>query len=340
MTDSVLISVFVCVLVMLHVGVTFPNQYSWVRVVMAIIGGSLLAALFAPHYMALVTLGLAGVLWLLPLLAGLRASNADGRGTTTRALFWRRVQWFLHPSEAMSHLVRIAEARTLSPRGAMLERLAQIEATARSDLKPSVRLVSADESDDWLAFLAAARDPANGRTELEIRALGELGRTEEMLIVYRVAARRLDQDSFANEKLFAAALSGRPDLVALLFTRWPNIFDAQSRDYWTARATLIADPTHSEARTTLEGLAANAGDEQVRRRAAVVLTRPTIVLQTPQPESLADLEQTLQPRPALPPTNWTELFIVWGLLSATLLVLLPSLGYWSRLTAYLDGLWR
>src|SRR5262249_37519523 len=145
----------------------------------------------------------------------------------------------------------------------------------------------------------------------EIRALGELGRLEEMVQTYRGAERWLVPSKRHECLLFVCAFTGRLGCVEHLLGRALRILGDELKAYWIAVTRLRRDRQDSAARTTLQGWVANGLDARVRRSAARELERaeqagPPLPPLTPETERLIDAlgEGRGQRRPPLLRWNW------------------------------------
>jgi hypothetical protein len=96
--------------------------------------------------------------------------------------------------------------------------------------------------DNWMSVLAQVRSAGDAKAmvRLEIRALGELGRIEEMAMIYAIAV----AESVVNFsdvffcRLFVLAFTGRVESVRSLLSRQLRSLRSERKAYWT----FIASP--------------------------------------------------------------------------------------------------
>ncbi len=161
----------------------------------------------------------------------------------------------LHPSPAMTFnaaVMRALAAADTRTSVAMLEALhdkatpvqaAQLDATA-------ARL-----NGDWTRVLEIARDPARDARalkELEIRALGELGRTDEMIAVYEASKAYMAPASLRNAQMFVLAFAGRPDAIAMIRSDRHTKLHPEFIAFWEAVSVFNAPGRRGEGRAMLE----------------------------------------------------------------------------------------
>jgi hypothetical protein len=111
---------------------------------------------------------------------------------------------------------------------------------------------------------------------LEIRALGEFGRVEEMAMTYAIAVAesRLASNDLLFCKLYVLAFTGRIDAVQSLLTSQLRSLSSERKAYWTFIACQAAGKHDEEARSRLEAAADTADDETFRRAARRHLGAP------------------------------------------------------------------
>jgi hypothetical protein len=158
----------------------------------------------------------------------------------------------------------------------------------------------AADRDDWEGVLGELRSSGN-RTDLkwlEIRALGELGRLEEMLRTYASAEPILTTNDLRLCRLYVLAHSGRADSVRLLLSTQLRFVRARNKAYWIFIANTAAGGCGEEARLALAAYVGPDADETFRRIAQRHLdAAPTLCGATLSAESrgtIAAIETTLQ----------------------------------------------
>jgi hypothetical protein len=145
--------------------------------------------------------------------------------------------------------------------------LAQIEATGSRSQKALARLMLAHERRDWESVLNLSRAGTVNASEAkprEIRALGELGRLDEMVQIYGRAGPLLPQ---ARQEcaLFVLVFTGRVEGVQQLLNGSLSGVDYDSKTYWLAVARLRRDHNDEIARAMLGILRQTATKDRLRR---------------------------------------------------------------------------
>jgi hypothetical protein len=122
---------------------------------------------------------------------------------------------------------------------------------------------------------------AKPMTCLEIGALGELGRVEEMAMTYAIAVAesRLEREDFLWCRLFVLAFTGHVDGVQSLLSHQLRSLSSERKTYWTFIACQAAGTHDEEARRRLEAAADAANDETFRRAARRHLGAPLMAEQ-------------------------------------------------------------
>src|SRR5215831_638281 len=100
-----------------------------------------------------------------------------------------------------------------------------------------------------------AMSPLPTPSHARIRALGELGRLDEMVQIYQKAARQLPLGSRRECMLFVLAFTGRVERVQPLLDRPSFAIDDDSKTYWMGVARLRRDIHDEAARSMLRRLA-------------------------------------------------------------------------------------
>ena len=193
-----------------------------------------------------------GVLVLAPSLLQKEVARRITRDDHVNAKRFARVLAVLHPADGfreqpqfLSALGDIAAGRHAEAESA-LHRLSEDahESTRRLALLQLLRL-----REDWEGMLRLTgdraetiqRDPRLGL--LQIRALGETGRFEEMFASYdalQPILERLSVHSVQTARLFVLAFSGRSEAVETLFQGGLAGYSARTASYWRALAARAA----------------------------------------------------------------------------------------------------
>ena len=231
--------------------------------------GVIVAAVFVPLVVAPVTLGR---------LAQRAILGNDMR----RAARYMQAAAVVHPSAGTRFSARLITAQVpdaLADKVAALRHLAPTVTPAQQVLvQATIRRVAAD----WHGLLDDLhKRPARGDhgadiavKPLEIRALGETERIDEMVRVYDAAKPSLNAADLADCQLFVLAFCGRlAEVQTLLAQRFKGEANDMSA-YWTAIAARGAGSSDPDWRRLLGALAQSAASATTRRQAERLLATP------------------------------------------------------------------
>ena len=174
-----------------------------------------------------------------------------------------------HPVAANRFSARLLTALTLD--GAAGESaLAALADSVSPEHRPLVDVCRAAAQDDWGRVLVYSRqsDAANELLKpYEIRALGEIGRLNEMVAVFAHARAILSGHNLVISKLFVLVFSGRNAAVDRLFEGPLSGMVDEAKFYWRAVATLCSGGDVELGRRTLATLADTAAQPKMRTAA-------------------------------------------------------------------------
>ena len=205
-----------------------------------------------------------------------RARLAAQRRQWKRAARFHWWAYLLHPTPWTRFGLILRRALSDDRPGAYLAALTQIEATGSRNQKALSRLMRAQEERDWEGLLMLSRTGEVGLSEAkphEIRALGELGRLDEMVQIYQNAAKWLHFHSRKECMLLMFAFTGRVERVQQLVDRPLYATDDASKTYWLAVARLRRDRNDVAARSMLTKASEMAAPGRVRQGVAQQLQR-------------------------------------------------------------------
>lgn len=241
-----------------------------------------------PDWSWLVTGGAFGLLIAAPWWLAAVSYRQGDAGDWPRAAAWWRLATFLHPSRTMRLYAAVLRARTCKSLDAELAAYASLKRNATAGEAAVIDCSAAAVRDDWASVLGLARG-VPGWTMYEIRALGELGRVEEMIAVFAAMQpkpRRRDLDQIW---LTVLAFAGRVDAVRVLLRGKLRFVRPEKAAYWSfiaADAAGVAD----ESRRALAEHARESDDEAFRRAAQRHLAAPP-ARQTLSPAATAAIAQ-------------------------------------------------
>jgi len=172
--------------------------------------------------------------------------------------------------------LRLRRARSVDGPAGYEAALRRIEAAGSARQKAFARLMLAQERRDWDGLLVLARaqdvDYAEAKPR-EVRALGELGRLDEMVQTYAAAENWLLAHLCQECRLFVFAFMGRTGAVQQVLDGPLSSLDDDAKAYWIAVARLGVDRHDRDGRATLLRLAETGASDGVRRSAGQHLRR-------------------------------------------------------------------
>jgi len=248
-----------------------PGRHSWIAVHSGVLAIGFTSMPLLPQWCGLITASTYVLLVLTPnVLSGL-ASRRFRAGHLRAAASYARLLPLFHPSRHTRFYSSFLSAQALA---SIEQKVAAYHALASrappeqfAGLNCSILLAQ----DDWMGVLTQIRSMGDAKPMiyLEIRALGELGRVEEMAMTYAIA---VAESSLAPSdtlwcRLYVLAFTGRVDGVRPLLSRQLRSLSSERKAYWTFIACQAAGMHDEEARRRLE-TAADAADDETFRRAA------------------------------------------------------------------------
>lgn len=198
------------------------------------------AYLFGPEDAGLWLFGPYLLLVLVPIfaLAGMNRMLAARRYRVAAVL--ARISFLLHPSKTHRQWLRYSDAFQLAVHGHVDEAAAILREIGREMELEILRLQN--RWDDIVTQIeASGKDPLDGPVLLYLRALGETGRLERFVEVYRAVAEKWRRRETASEELamlrmFVAAFLGQPAVVEEVCAGPLRHYDGSIQRYWLAMA--------------------------------------------------------------------------------------------------------
>ena len=233
--------------------------------------GGMLANWLTPDWAGWSTATLFVLLVAAPLECLARASGAAQRGQWKKAARFHSWAALLHPTPWTRFGAALARTRSTDGPAGYTAALQKIEATGSRKQKTLARLLLAHDQRDWdrLLMLSRAADIALAEVKpREIRALGELGRLEEMVQTYRAAAKWLLPPIRRECMLFVLAFTGGVERVQQLLDGPLSAIGDESKTYWLAVVRVRRDPNDNAGRSMLRELSAGSIQDGVARSAA------------------------------------------------------------------------
>jgi membrane associated rhomboid family serine protease len=273
-----------------------PLQGSWIAVNVIVIAVAMIASSEAPQWSGVIAGAVFAPFVLAPSILTLRAlRHARAGRLRIAARYWRVASW-LHPSQLQRYNAAFIAASAIGPLDARLAAYAALARKARPvqviDLDCSIAMMRGD----WA--IALERNEAGTKaTWIEVRALGELGRVDDMISAYASARFRQPDHDQRLCVLFVLAFTGRVDQVSTLLRGDLRILAAERKAYWSVVAANAAGAVDEEARRTLTDHAAASDNEGFRLDAQrLLMAAPVpggVVLSPESAAKIAELEQAL-----------------------------------------------
>jgi hypothetical protein len=249
----------------------FSGRVGWLMANGLVALTGVLSLWLAPNSAVWLTIGLFLLLVACPMIFLYLAAAAARKGRLALAARLQRLAAWLHPSPQLRFGAALSEARNAAGPNGEAVALVQIEASGTPCHRALARLMLAHERRAWehLLTLARAGDlPVDVTKPRELRALGELGRNDEMVLTYESAKRSIPPHARHECLLFVLAFTGQVDGVEQLLRGRLSAADDDSKTYWRAVARLRKDARDATAYATLRSLA-EAGTKDGTRLSAV-----------------------------------------------------------------------
>src|SRR5262245_23133526 len=252
------------------------GRWGWIAANGVVVVGAVLALALARDWAGWLTGALFALLVVFPLALLDRARVAAQRGHWQKAARLHGWAVLLHPSPWARMGLRLRRARSVDGPAGYEAALRRIEAAGSDRQKAFARLMLAQERRDWDGLLVLARaqdvDYAEAKPR-EVRALGELGRLDEMVQTYAAAENWLLAQLRQECRLFVFAFMGRTGAVQQVLDGPLSSLDDDAKAYWIAVARLGVDRHDRDGRATLLRLAETGASDGVRRSAGQHLRR-------------------------------------------------------------------
>ena len=242
----------------------------WVAVNVGIVFAGIVAIFLAPQWSGYIVAAGFAVFTVTPSLLGRLALRLAEAGYSKAAAVCARVIGLLHLSRRLRFQWFVASAR-------LLPRIADQVAMYREwDAHPTAEETAALNCwisfawGDWENLLEQARS-APEASDLQwcaIRALGELGRIDEVIATYASAESVMSPESLLAARVTVLAFSGRTDTVLSLLSRKPQFFDPRTNAYWIFVAQAASGSRDEGAWRSLAGYAYAADEDEAFRKRA------------------------------------------------------------------------
>jgi hypothetical protein len=240
-----------------------PERTGAIAICALIVAIGAAALWLLPQWSGLIAIGAAVVLMAVPYgLVTLSRRYALAGNRRAAAAYWRLASCF-HPSKTMRFYGAILRARALTSADAELAAYASLKRNATST--PFVALLDALVAlarNDWAGVLDHSRD-APVLYGYEVRALGELGRVEDLISAFAALHPKPRGRELELYRLVVLAFAGRVDAVRTLLRQKARFLPPDRAAYWAFVAASAAGVAEG-SRDALTRLAGDSDDESFR----------------------------------------------------------------------------
>jgi hypothetical protein len=248
-----------------------PGRHSWIGVHSGVLAIGLISMPLLPQWCGFITASAFLLFVFTPNVLSDLASRRFRAGHLRAAAFYARLLPFFHPSGRIRFYSSFLSAQALASVEQKVAAYQALASHAPPDEFAGLNCSILVAQDDWMGVLTQMRSMSGAKPMLwlEIRALGELGRVEEMAMTYAIA---VAESSLALSdslwcRLYVLAFTGRVDAVDSLLNRQLRSLSSERKAYWKFIACQAAGAHDEEVRRHLE-TAADAADNETFRRAA------------------------------------------------------------------------
>jgi hypothetical protein len=240
-----------------------PDHASWSGVHAGILAITFAAFMWAPREAGFIAGAASLVAWTPWVLVRIAYRRARA-GYTGAAEFCFRLACVLHSSRYMRFQSACWDAHALGQIEKKVAAYRALAVRAPPEHLSLLKLWIALAYGDWegvLGQIRSADELLPAMKWLEIRALGELGRVDDMLRTYASLGPDLSRTDLQFCRLFILAFSGRIEGVRALLGRQLSFLRPRNKVYWVFVAGKTAGTPDEDARRALASYALEAEDE-------------------------------------------------------------------------------
>jgi rhomboid protease GluP len=185
------------------------------------------------------------------------------------AAFVSRLASFLHPEDHSHFESELFQALAITDTEASIEALSKLLEQASPEQQTIVRAWICRARDDWEGAIEATESISTNPNIalLRVRALGEIGRYDEMTCAYDQAKTLLPGVQLRHAQLFVLAFCGRMQGVDFLINHQLAMLPDDAKAYWAAVAALVSGEEADEARQVFREIAETGSEARVRMAA-------------------------------------------------------------------------
>ena len=283
-----------------------PDRKTWIGVHVGLVAAGIAAVFWVPQWSGYIV-GTSFVLFAFtPTVLLQLARRRAVAGYERAAAFYARLACLFHPSRQIRFFTSLLTVRAL---GSVEKKVAGYRALTPRATPEQLAILNCWiplAQGDWEGVLRQIRSAgdATGLKWLEIRALGELGRIDEMIATYALAESALSANDLPICCLYVLAFSGRIDAVRALLSRKLRFLNQRNKAYWIFIACQAAGTHDEDARRVLESLLRMTDNETLhliaRRHLAAEPRSGGASLSEESRAAIAAIEKTLGKRNGAP----------------------------------------
>lgn len=247
-----------------------PGFVGWLAVnllVAAVTGGALVVV---PEQAGFIGLGLFLPLVVAPAVLSQLAQRRSNMGRYGVAARFARLAALLHPTAGARFNAALSEALAESEQKDDTTPLIALMRRATPEQRATIETLVARSKGRWDDVLAIVRTHESARKDLkslEVRALGESGRLDEMTAAFSAAKASLVGYHLLYAQLFVLAFAGRRAGVEQLLASQLSSLEEETKAYWRAIAALNSADGRDDGVRMLDRLAASAARSATRHAA-------------------------------------------------------------------------
>lgn len=248
-----------------------PGRHSWIAVYSGVVALGFVSMPLLPQWCGFITASAFLLLGVTPNVLSDLAVRRLSAGYARAAASYAPLLPLLHPSRHVRYYSSLMSAHALASTEQKVAAYHALASRAPPEEFERLNCWILVAEDDWTGVLSQLHSMSDAKPmpSLEIRALGELGRVEDMAMTYAIAVAEssLAFNDLPFCRLYVLAFTGRIDAVQSLLSRQLRSLSPERKAYWTFIACQAAGKHDEEARGRLES-AADAADDETFRRAA------------------------------------------------------------------------
>jgi membrane associated rhomboid family serine protease len=248
----------------------------WIGVNALVVAAGALALVFLPEWSGVIAAAVFVPLVAAPSALSSWAAKRSKQGDTRGSARLARLAAILHPTRQARFGAELSAALAHDETYANITALEELSARSPPEQQVAIAALIALERGDWqqiVDIVTETAEPGMSLRALEIRALGELGRVEDMVRLYETAKTGMSGAELQMVHLFVLAFAGRIVATQSNLSGANAHLDGDTKAYWQAVALGAQAATRDQELAILERLSISAGRLRVRSAAQRRLDR-------------------------------------------------------------------